>query len=46
MTDIRVLTADDWREWRALRSRALTEAPEAFGASLADWQGDGDTEAR
>jgi ribosomal protein S18 acetylase RimI-like enzyme len=40
------LTADDWREWRDLRLQALTEAPTAFSATLAEWQGQGDTEAR
>lgn len=46
VAEIRELTADDWRAWRALRLTALSEAPHAFGAKLADWQGDGDTEAR
>ncbi|MET7992370.1 GNAT family N-acetyltransferase [Amycolatopsis sp. NPDC005232] len=46
MVEIRELTADDWRAWRALRLSALAEAPHAFGARLADWQGEGDTEAR
>lgn len=43
---IRVLTADDWPMWRALRLAALEEAPHAFGSRLADWQGDGDREDR
>ncbi|MDT8914927.1 GNAT family N-acetyltransferase [Amycolatopsis sp. PS_44_ISF1] len=46
MAIIRELTADDWREWRALRLTALAEAPHAFGARLEEWQGAGDTEAR
>ncbi|WP_326837082.1 GNAT family N-acetyltransferase [Amycolatopsis rhabdoformis] len=46
MVELRILTADDWRAWRALRLGALAEAPLAFGARLADWQGEGDTEAR
>lgn len=29
-----------------MRLRALEEAPYAFGSTLADWQGDGDTEQR
>ncbi|MEV4599827.1 GNAT family N-acetyltransferase [Amycolatopsis sp. NPDC049253] len=46
MAEIRELTADDWRAWRTLRLSALAEAPQAFGARLADWRGEGDTEAR
>jgi GNAT superfamily N-acetyltransferase len=46
MITLKVLTADDWREWRELRLLALTEAPEAFGATLAEWQGEHDTEPR
>ncbi|HEY2059698.1 MAG TPA: GNAT family N-acetyltransferase [Amycolatopsis sp.] len=46
MTVIRELTVDDWPDWRALRLTALGEAPHAFGARLAEWQGEGDTEAR
>ncbi|WP_406067437.1 GNAT family N-acetyltransferase [Micromonospora sp. NBC_01638] len=46
MIEMRVLTPDDWPTWRELRLAALTEAPEAFGSRLADWQGDGDREQR
>lgn len=40
------ITADEWRAWRDLRLEALREAPYAFGSTLAEWQGAGDTETR
>ncbi len=46
MITVQRLTPDDWWAWRHLRLEALREAPEAFGATLADWQGAGDTEQR
>ena len=43
---VKILTPDDWRLWRRLRLDALREAPYAFGATLAYWQGEGDVEQR
>ena len=43
---LRVLTIDEWPIFRELRLEALREAPYAFGSTLDDWQGDGDTEQR
>lgn len=44
--ELQVLASDDWPIWRELRLAALTEAPNAFGSRLADWQGEGDREER
>lgn len=46
MISVRLLTAGPWQEWRLLRRQALGDSPEAFGATLAEWNGEGDTEQR
>ncbi len=40
------MTEEEWPTWRSLRLAALAESPTAFGSTLAQWQGDGDTERR
>ncbi|MBV9952123.1 MAG: GNAT family N-acetyltransferase [Acidimicrobiia bacterium] len=38
MGDVRAVDPDAWRLWRDLRLRALADAPESFGSSLAEWE--------
>jgi ribosomal protein S18 acetylase RimI-like enzyme len=44
--ELEVLSEDEWKVWRELRLAALTESPAAFGSTLADWSGAGDTQVR
>src|SRR5213592_1915837 len=46
MIEMRAMGLDDWPVWRELRLAALAEAPHAFGSTLAEWQGEGDSEER
>jgi len=46
VVDVLVVTAEDWRLWREVRRAALLQAPGAFGSTLAEWSGEGDTETR
>ncbi|GAA3173570.1 MULTISPECIES: GNAT family N-acetyltransferase [Streptomyces] len=46
MVQLRVLTTSDWPLWRAVRLAALSEAPHAFKAGLAEWHNGGEARWR
>lgn len=46
VVDVMVTSPRDWPLWRALRRAALAEAPAAFGSTLTEWSGAGDSEQR
>ncbi|MGH8981826.1 MAG: GNAT family N-acetyltransferase [Acidimicrobiales bacterium] len=46
MISLRTVGEDEWELWRSLRRAALADAPDAFGSTLAEWSGSGDTEER
>ncbi len=43
---VRRVGPDDWRDWRLVRQRSLTEDPAAFSSSTTLWTGTNDTEDR
>ena len=43
---VRRVGPDDWRDWRLLRQRSLSEDPSAFSSSTTAWKGPNDTEDR
>ncbi len=46
MITVNSITEDSWQLWRALRLAALSESPQAFRSTLAEWSGVNDQESR
>lgn len=46
MVSLRTITSDDWTLWQEVRVAALTDAPHAFKARLADWHRGGQEQWR
>ncbi len=43
---VRQVSPEDWRDWRLMRQRSLSEDPSAFSSSTTMWAGPNDTEER
>ncbi|MFF5672177.1 GNAT family N-acetyltransferase [Streptomyces hygroscopicus] len=46
MVSLHIITPDDWPLWQEIRVAALTDAPHAFKARLADWHRGGQEQWR
>ncbi|MCP9946011.1 GNAT family N-acetyltransferase [Streptomyces somaliensis] len=46
MVGLHIITSDDWPLWQEIRVAALTDAPHAFKARLADWHRGGQEQWR
>lgn len=46
MVSLHIITSDDWPLWQEIRVAALTDAPHAFKARLADWHRGGQEQWR